>query len=104
MHAAEEIVTQRGGMPPSSVIDFSQVDLLDWCQLVIVVVRICHFGVLNLSFWRRKEPELFLVCPKKTGQVELRKNLGMHAAEGIVTQRGGMTSHAAVVGNRLFSS
>ena len=29
---------------------------------------------------------------------------GMHAAEGIVTQRGGMTSHAAVVGNPLFLS
>ena len=65
MHAAEEIVTQRGGMPPSSVIDFSQVDLLDWCQLVIVVVRIYNFGGATFPFWSRNEQGLFLVGPNR---------------------------------------
>lgn len=55
------------------------------------------FSAIDAEEWARKEEAVILVR-KETSPEDVG---GMHAAEGILTSRGGMTSHAAVVGRGM---
>ncbi len=57
------------------------------------------FNLEEIEKWRQKEPDTFLILARAdTVPDDIRE---IHAADGLLTARGGLTSHAAVVAHRL---
>ena len=57
------------------------------------------FGLEEIAAWRAREPESRLILARAdTVPDDIRE---IHAADGLLTERGGLTSHAAVVAHRL---
>ena len=57
------------------------------------------FNLEEIEKWRHQEPNTFLILARAdTVPDDIRE---IHAADGLLTARGGMTSHAAVVAHRL---
>jgi pyruvate,orthophosphate dikinase len=57
------------------------------------------FNLEEIEKWRRQEPDSFLILARAdTVPDDIRE---IHAADGLLTARGGLTSHAAVVAHRL---
>jgi pyruvate,orthophosphate dikinase len=57
------------------------------------------FNLEEIERWRQKEPDTFLILARAdTVPDDIRE---IHAADGLLTARGGLTSHAAVVAHRL---
>jgi pyruvate, orthophosphate dikinase len=57
------------------------------------------FNLEEIERWRRQEPDTFLILARAdTVPDDIRE---IHAADGLLTARGGLTSHAAVVAHRL---
>jgi len=57
------------------------------------------FNLEEIEQWRHQEPDTFLILARAdTVPDDIRE---IHAADGLLTARGGMTSHAAVVAHRL---
>ena len=57
------------------------------------------FGLGEIDFWRKKEPKTALILARSDTVPDDIKEI--HAADGLLTARGGVTSHAAVVAHRL---
>lgn len=57
------------------------------------LLRCSWFSAEDAESWKAKG-EAVILCRQETSPEDVG---GMHAAEGILTSRGGMTSHAAVV-------
>ena len=57
------------------------------------------FTLDEIDYWRKLEPETSLILARAdTVPDDIRE---IHAADGLLTSRGGLTSHAAVVAHRL---
>jgi pyruvate,orthophosphate dikinase len=57
------------------------------------------FSLAEIDQWRHKEPDTHLILARAdTVPDDIRE---IHAADGLLTARGGLTSHAAVVAHRL---
>jgi pyruvate,orthophosphate dikinase len=57
------------------------------------------FNLKEIEQWRISEPETKLILARSdTVPDDIRE---IHAADGLLTARGGLTSHAAVVAHRL---
>jgi pyruvate,orthophosphate dikinase len=57
------------------------------------------FNLEEIERWRLQEPDSFLILARAdTVPDDIRE---IHAADGLLTARGGLTSHAAVVAHRL---
>jgi len=57
------------------------------------------FSLKEIDRWRAREPQTFLILIRgDTVPEDIRE---IHAADGLLTARGGLTSHAAVVAHRL---
>jgi pyruvate,orthophosphate dikinase len=57
------------------------------------------FNLEEIEKWRLQEPDTFLILARAdTVPDDIRE---IHAADGLLTARGGLTSHAAVVAHRL---
>jgi pyruvate,orthophosphate dikinase len=57
------------------------------------------FNLEEIEQWRQKEPDTYLILARAdTVPDDIRE---IHAADGLLTARGGLTSHAAVVAHRL---
>ena len=57
------------------------------------------FSLEEIAAWRIREPESRLILARSdTVPDDIRE---IHAADGLLTERGGLTSHAAVVAHRL---
>ena len=57
------------------------------------------FNLEEIEKWRSQEPDTFLILARAdTVPDDIRE---IHAADGLLTARGGLTSHAAVVAHRL---
>jgi pyruvate,orthophosphate dikinase len=57
------------------------------------------FTLDEIDYWRKLEPQTALVLARSdTVPDDIRE---IHAADGLLTSRGGLTSHAAVVAHRL---
>jgi pyruvate,orthophosphate dikinase len=57
------------------------------------------FSLEEIAAWRQREPESRLILARAdTVPDDIRE---IHAADGLLTERGGLTSHAAVVAHRL---
>jgi pyruvate,orthophosphate dikinase len=57
------------------------------------------FSLEEIEAWRTREPESRLILARAdTVPDDIRE---IHAADGLLTERGGLTSHAAVVAHRL---
>jgi pyruvate,orthophosphate dikinase len=57
------------------------------------------FSLEEIDAWRTREPRTHLILARAdTVPDDIRE---IHAADGLLTERGGLTSHAAVVAHRL---
>jgi len=57
------------------------------------------FSVEEINTWRKREPDTSLILVRAdTVPDDIQE---IHAADGLLTARGGLTSHAAVVAHRL---
>jgi pyruvate,orthophosphate dikinase len=57
------------------------------------------FSLEEIDLWRAREPDTLLILARSdTVPDDIRE---IHAADGLVTARGGVTSHASVVAHRL---
>ena len=57
------------------------------------------FTLKDIRQWRKQEPDTFLILVRNdTVPDDIRE---IHAADGLLTARGGMTSHASIVAYRL---
>ena len=57
------------------------------------------FTLDEIDYWRKLEPDTALILARAdTVPDDIRE---IHAADGLLTSRGGLTSHAAVVAHRL---
>jgi pyruvate,orthophosphate dikinase len=57
------------------------------------------FSLEEVKFWRKKEPQTALILARADTAPDDIKEI--HATDGLLTARGGVTSHAAVVAHRL---
>jgi len=57
------------------------------------------FSLEDVEYWRRQEPETALILVRSDTVPDDIKEI--YAADGLLTARGGVTSHAAVVAHRL---